>query len=843
MEFYTNIQVSGDNVLVRSIDGEQRLKYREEFFPTLYTLSHKNDTENVMRSYNDEELKQISPGSIRDCRAFIKNNKGVVGMPLYGNIDYIYQYISQREWYRCDHDLEKVLVCNIDIETESEYGFPRVEEAKEAITAITIKDNYTKKFWVFGRGEFVTNRDDVVYLNCKDERELIERFLDAYSKLKPDVITGWNIETFDIPYLVRRIKNLFPDKEYEKKMSPWRMIKERVIEKYGRDHFIYKFYGVSQLDYIDLYKKYTYINRESYRLDHIAFVELDEKKLSYDEYDNIHQFYKMDYQKFIEYNIKDVELVERLDEKLKLIDLIMTMAYDTGVNYEDVFSPVKRWDVLIYNHLKSQNISIPPKNYAVKKDEYEGAYVKEPIVGMHDWVVSFDLNSLYPHLIMQYNISPDTVSHSEFNLDKDGKKKMVNDLLEQNVDLPDLSNRTMTPNGSFYRTDKQGFLPELMQIVYNERVEAKDEMQIAQRELQHEQGFYKKQELENKIAKLDNIQMAKKISLNSAYGALANQYFRYFDINQAEAITYSGQLSIRWIENKLNVYLNKVLDTENEDYVVASDTDSVYLVLGTLVEKFLGSITDKNKIIDSLDKFCEDKLVPYITKCYQELADYLNAYEQKMFMSREAIADKGIWTAKKRYILNVFDNEGVRYAEPYMKIMGIEAVRSSTPSACRETIKESMKVIMEKTEDDMIDFIAYFKEQFFEMDPVDTSFPRTVNGLNKYNCPDRLYKKGTPIHVKGSIIFNKMLKDRNLEKTYESIKEGDKIKFTYLKEPNPTGDKVIAFLNSIPREFEFDGYIDYELQFEKSYLDPIKTILDVLGWKHEKIGSLESFFV
>ena len=284
------------------------------------------------------------------------------------------------------------------------------------------------------------------------------------------------------------------------------------------------------------------------------------------------------------------------------------------------------------------------------------------------------------------------------------------------------------------------------------------------------------------------------------------------------------------------------MKTKEKDYVVASDTDSVYLVLGDLVQKFLGSIVEKDKIIDSLDRFCEDKIVPYITECYQELAEYLNVYEQKMFMSREAIADKGIWTAKKRYILNVFDNEGVRYAEPYMKIMGIEAVRSSTPSACRETIKESIKVIMEKTEDDMIDFIEKFKEEFFEMNPVDTSFPRTVNGLNKYNCPVQLYKKGTPIHVKGSLIFNKMLKELKLENSYESIKEGDKIKFTYLKEPNPTGDKVIAFVNRIPQEFDLESYIDYEMQFEKSYLDPIKTALDVLGWNHERVGNLELFF-
>ena len=841
MEFYTNIQVSGDHILVRSVDGEKRKKYRDYFEPSLYAVSHV-DNETTFKSYNNENLTEIKPGSIRNTRSFLKENKDITGMSLYGNIDYIYQYISHRKWYRCNYDFEKICICNIDIETESEHGFPQVSEAKEAITAITMKDSYTNKFWVFGRGKFITSRDDVHYINCENEKDLIEKFLEAYVKLKPDIITGWNIETFDIPYLIRRIKNIFPEKSYAEKMSPWRIIKEKIITKYGREQFIYKLYGVSQLDYIDLYKKYTYINRESYRLDHIAFVELGEKKLSYEEYDNIHQFYKMDYQKFIEYNIHDVELVERLDNKLKLIELIVTMAYDTGVNYEDVFSPVKRWDVLIYNHLKGQNISIPPKNYAVKKDEYEGAYVKEPIIGMHDWVVSFDLNSLYPHLIMQYNISPDTVLPSEYNFTKDEKKNVVNCLLDRSFKLPELNNRTMTPNGSFYNTTTQGFLPELMQTVYNERVDAKEEMQICQRELQQKQGFYKKTELENQIAKLDNIQMAKKISLNSAYGALANQYFRYFDINQAEAITYSGQLSIRWIENKLNIYLNSVLGTEEKDYVVASDTDSVYIVMGDLVQKFLGSISEKDKIVDALDKYCEDKIIPYIIDCYQELADYLNVYEQKMIMAREAIADKGIWTAKKRYILNVYDNEGIRYAEPYMKIMGIEAVRSSTPFACRETIKESMKIIMEKTENDMIDYIAKFKTDFFVMDPTDISFPRTVNGLNKYNCSRNLYKKGTPIHVKGSIIFNTMLKKLNLQNSYESIKEGDKIKFTYLKEPNPTGDKVIAFINSIPQEFNLSKYIDYEMQFEKSYLDPIKTALNVLGWHHEKVGNLKSFF-
>ena len=456
-------------------------------------------------------------------------------------------------------------------------------------------------------------------------------------------------------------------------------------------------------------------------MDYIASVELGQKKLDHSEFDTFKDFYTKGWQKFIEYNIIDVELVDRLEDKMKLIELALTMAYDAKVNYNDVFYQVRMWDTIIYNYLKKRNIVIPPKNRSEKNDKYAGAYVKEPIPGKYDWVVNFDLNSLYPHLIMQYNISPETLveeRHPTATVDK---------ILNQEIDI---SNDYATcANGAQYRKDVRGFLPELMDKMYGDRVIFKKKMIEAKK--QYEKTPTKK--LEKEIARCNNIQMAKKISLNSAYGAIGNQYFRYYKLANAEAITLSGQVSIRWIENKMNDYLNKILKTEEVDYVIASDTDSIYLNLGPLVEVIYKD-REKNgsSIVSFLNQVCEVELEKYITNSYETLAEYVNAYDQKMFMKRENIADRGIWTAKKRYILNVWDSEGVRYEEPKLKMMGIEAVKSSTPAPCRKMIKDALKIMMNGSEDDMIDYIDTCRKEFKKLPPEEIAFPRTASDVVKY---------------------------------------------------------------------------------------------------------------
>ena len=471
----------------------------------------------------------------------------------------------------------------------------------------------------------------------------------------------------------------------------------------GRKNIAFEVGGLSQLDYMDLYKKFTYKAQESYRLDHIANVELGQKKLDHSEFDTFKDFYTGNWQKFVEYNIIDVELVDRLEGKMKLIELAVTMAYEAKVNYNDVFYQVRMWDNIIYNYLKDKNVVIPPKERSDKNDKYAGAYVKEPIPGVYDWVVSFDLNSLYPHLIMQYNISPETLldeRHPTVNVDK---------ILNEEIAFEMYKDNAICANGAMYRKDVKGFLPELMEKMYGDRVVFKKKMLAAKQQYEKTPTVA----LEKEISRCNNIQMAKKISLNSAYGAIGNQYFRYYKLANAEAITLSGQVSIRWIEMRMNGYLNKLLQTEGEDYVIASDTDSIYLNLGPLVTKFFSNISDdKTKVVGILDQICEDKLEPFIEQSYQNLADYVSAYEQKMFMKRENIADRGIWTAKKRYILNVWDSEGVRYEDPKLKIMGLEAVKSSTPAPCRKMIKDALKIILTQTEDDVISFIDQCRKDF-----------------------------------------------------------------------------------------------------------------------------------
>ena len=672
-----------------------------------------------------------------------------------------------------------------------------------------------------------------------------------WDKESPDIVTGWNIETFDIPYLVNRAKRLFDEKKNPfRLLSPWKKIHAYTLFGMGgKELQAYNIIGVETLDYLQMYRKFTYTNQESYRLDHIAFVELGERKLDYSEQGSLHLLYKNDYQKFIEYNIKDVELVEELDSKLKLLEMLVALAYLCKVNYGNTFGQVRMWDTLIFNNLLRKNIVIPPKKHSSKSSNFEGAFVKEPIIGIHEWVVNFDLNSLYPHLIMQYNLSPETLITDELPKElqkiKDDRPG-VKGLLDQTQSLDGLEkyNLTYTPNNEFYRKDVQGFLPEMMQNIYNDRVKYKKKMIATKKKLQKEKDPKEKIVLSKLVSKYHNMQNNLKTTLNSAFGAMGNEHFRYFDQRIAEAVTTSGQLSIKWIEKEINRYLNEVLKPEEEkDYVVAVDTDSVYICMDDLVKTVYGdTIDDKNKVVDFLDKVCSEQMEKIIDKSYQKLAEYVNAYDQKMVMKRENIADKALWTAKKRYIMNVYDAEGIRYDEPQLKVMGIESVRSSTPAACKEKMKGIFNIIMNGTEEDAINYIDKFREEFRTLEAEDIFFPRSVRGITKYHDAAQLYIKGSPIHVKGALIYNKLLKDKKLLNSYPTIKDGEKIKFAYLKKPNPVGDTVIAILNQLPEEFGLGEYIDYDLQFQKAFIEPMSSVMGAVGWNTEHISTLEDFF-
>ncbi len=840
--YYTNVAVQGNNILFRGVKNGRRVKMKVQYSPTLFLPSKKPSEWKTLFGDNLEPMKF---GDIRDAKDFVRKYDGVENFKIYGNDRFEYSFIADEFVGQIDWDIQHINIAIIDIEVGSENGFPDPYKTTEPITAIAWK-TLNGGTTVYGCGDYETKGEEV-YIKCDSEYDLCKKFLKDWQENCPDVVTGWNIDFFDIPYLVNRFRMILGEDE-AKKLSPWNYMWERKVTINGRELIQYNIGGVAALDYIELYKWYAPggKSQESYKLDNIANVELGENKLSYDEYDNLHQLYRLNYQKFIEYNIKDVELIVKLEDKLKLLELALTLAYDTKTNYEDVFAQTRMWDALIYSHLLEKKIIVPPKVIQRKNSAFEGAYVKDPQVGMHNWVASFDLNSLYPHLLIQYNISPETLVEPE-NYTQEMRDVLkqnvnVNSLLASEIDTSKLHGCTLTPNGQFFRTDIQGFLPKMMEEMYEDRKKFKKMMLKAKQEYENERDPVKKVEIDKLVARYNNLQLAKKVSLNSAYGALGSQYFRFYDLRQALAVTLAGQLSIRWIENKLNQYMNKLLKTENEDYVIASDTDSIYLRLGDLIDKVYPQTKDSNKIIQFMDKVCEDKIQPFIDQSYQELASYVHAYSQKMQMKREALSDKGIWTAKKRYILNVYNNEGVQYDEPQMKVMGLEMVKSSTPAVIREKMKQTITLIVNATEQDVQDFIEKFKQEFKTLPPEDVAFPRGINGLKDYSDSATLYKKGTPIHVRGAILYNFMLKEKNLTKSYPLIQEGEKLKFTYLKTPNPLKEDVISFPVRLPKEMGLNEYVNYDLQFEKSFIEPIKVILNCIGWKTEKQSSLEDFF-
>ena len=743
-EFYTAVYTLGNDIAEIYYKDGKRHTRRVPFQPSLFAPSLTKKAQ--WHSLEGLPLDEWFPGSISDCKDTIEQYSTVSNFKIYGNTDWSAQYIARTYPGEVQYDYKQLRIGFLDIETESEDGFPSIESPNERINAITIETDGK-------RVSFALNEFELADVEChvfNDERDMLRSFVEYWELHYPDIITGWNIRFFDIPYIYGRIVKLF-DEKTAKRLSPLKRIQEKIVNRKGKDHTVFDLLGVATLDYYELYIKFTYTNRESYSLNHIANVELGEKKLDYTEYESIREFYTNDFQKFMEYNSHDVTLVQKLDKKLKLLELVVALAYNAKVNFTDTFSQVKTWDCIIYHHLADKKIAIPLKPEAEEKGEqFEGAYVKDPQVGMHQWIVSFDLDSLYPHLIMQYNISPETK-------DKLGKRNTLNPdhilnpesteagkqfiRYQDHYEYSQKHNTTIAANGVYFTRDRQGFLPRLMETMYEERKLYKEKMLDAKRQLKAlpESAVKERTALEFDITKYHNFQLVRKIQLNSAFGAIGNPYFRYYDIDCAEAITVSGKLAIRWIEQELNKYLNKMVGTTDIDFVIASDTDSVYLCLDKVVQKIFKNPATDAKITEVLEKLCKDKIEPFIASRYEELAKRVNAYAQKMRMKRESICSKGIWTAKKRYMLNVMMGEdGVLLKEPELKIMGIETARSSTPQIVRQALKTAIGLIMNKGEGAVREFVQTFYNEFNTAPIEEIAFPRSVTGMDKYSCKTQI---------------------------------------------------------------------------------------------------------
>ena len=828
MSFYTNVLRYKNYILHRGYQNNGERFMRKEYFqPTLFVSSKKKEG---WTGFDGQDVAPIEFESMFEANQWLKQNIDVSGRNIYGNKKFAQQFVTQKYPRDIEFKREFINVGTIDIETDYDTGFPHPNEASQQILAITYKSSKFSTYHVWGYGEFDTTKaliSDVKYIRCNSEEELLSKFLEFWSHpdIIPDVITGWNTRFFDIPYIVNRMAKVLGIQEIQR-LSPWNMqLEHRRITKRGSENDVYEIPGIQTLDYMELFQKfgYTYGPQESYALNHIAYVVLGEKKLSYEESGSLKNLYKDDHQKYIDYNMKDVQLVDRLEEKMALITLALTIAYKGGVNYQDTFGVTAIWESIIYRKLNLSKVVVPLSDNEKPYRSFAGGYVKEPQVGRHDWIVSFDLNSLYPNLIVQYNMSPETLT------DNNHMNDVGYYLSGQSVD----SEYSVAANGSSYRKDIDGVLPQIIEEYYDERVSVKQMQIAAQKEIQN--GYTA--QLDKEIVTLENKQLAIKILLNSLYGALGNKHFHYFDIRLAEGVTLSGQLAIQWAEKAMNAAMNKLLQSE-KDYVVAIDTDSLYVNFGPLVKK----LSPANPVF-FLDKICKEHFEPILQKAYEKLFKNMNAHKNRMVMAREGISDSGIWTAKKRYILNVHNNEGIQYKEPKLKIMGIEAIKSSTPEVVRDKFKKAFNLIISGTEAETQKFIQDFRNEFRTLAPEQVAFPRRVSNITDWHDHKTIYKKSCPIHVRGSLLFNKHLKYNKLQQQYELITNGSRIKFCYLKLPNPIKENVIAFQDALPKELKLHNYIDYDLQFDKTFIEPLNLILNSIGWSAEEQTTLEDFFV
>jgi DNA polymerase elongation subunit (family B) len=852
MRFYTNVQLSGNNICVREVDENgNRKKYRVPFCPKLYTPTNKPAK---FWTLSGQGLEELSYESIKDAKEFTKRYEDVQGFEVFGNTMYQYAWITESFPTALEADMQKMSIISLDIEVNSTNGFPEPTEAKEKVLSFVIKH------WASGQRYVCAVNPDrmgvpydpttrgipgkINYLECKDEEELLDAFIHIWKKLQPDIITGWAIKTFDIPYLVNRLLVLRGEGAANF-LSPWGYIQKKSVTWLNQEVPTYEISGVSNLDYMFIYKKNTFVPRENWKLDYIATVELGEGKVAYEG--PIQAFYEQDFHKFVDYNIQDVDLIDKLDDKLKLVSVVMDVAYYAKVNYEDVLSQTRVWDMKINNRLLEKNVVIPQSKHNVKGEKYEGAYVKAPIPGLYKWIVSVDFASLYPNLIRTFNIGMETKHDYISGINQ--HTMLTEESYIVNAMKDSISNDLcLAANGVRYTRSELSLYSELLAEVFGNRIAFKKRAKVAKSKIE---ALKSKEQTPDVLREIDSLgfevsyctvkDKVMKVLMNSLYGAIGCEYFRHYDVQNAEAVTISGQYVLKYVENATNVHLNKSFKTKNVDYVVYCDTDSMYINLESLVINLGLENKPVEKVINFLDAFCKKELQPFIDQtCLDVIQNKVNGVGDNLKMVRDVIADVAIWTAKKRYIMNVYDSEGVRYDQPQMKMMGIEAIKSSTPGPCRKKLEEAIKIIISGDKKQLVDLVQDFRREFKTLELKTIALPTGVNGIEDYPMTNGQFKSKTPWHVKASLTHNVMVEKHGLKT--KPIASGEKIKVIFLKTPNPAGSPSIAFVGTLPKEFQIDAFIDYDTQFGKSFLEPLKLITEAINWNVENSRSLEDFF-
>ena len=850
---YSSVKCYGGKIFYRGYNKKtrERIQQKIEYSPTLFIPTQENTGYRLI-SGKKQNMLPVYFDNIREAKDAIYKNREIENAPSYAGIrDFEYAYIIDAE-DGIEPDISLLRIANIDIEVisddEEETEFPEPKFAKQPIVAITVCFN--SKFYTFGLADFKNTDPTVRYLKCENEVDLLAKFLKFWTKCDFDIVTGWNIRGFDIPYIVNRIKNVLGE-DFAKKLSPWGMLRAYTAKGKYKEFESYELIGIEMLEYMQLYQKIPHGNatQESYSLEHISQVELDEGKLEFkEEYGTIGNLYRKNPQLFLEYNIHDTRCVDNIDKKLKFISLYCTTAYDSRSNFSDVNMQSVMVDNFIFRYAKEKKLVMPAKKHIDHKDAFAGAFVKDTLAGKYNWIVTCDLTSLYPHLQMQFNISPDTLREHLFE-----RKLKVNEVAETGPDL-DLQNKaikhncSLAGNGQFFTNEFVGLLPEIQNQMFKDRKQYKKKMLEAEEALSKlKETDPKYKEVEIEALKFKNLQTAKKVQLNSIYGVSGAKVFRFYDTRISEAITLSGQIVIKRITKKINEFLMKASGKNDFDFVIASDTDSTLLNLGPVVDVHFSrkeQREEKTKIINWLDEYTKKELEPFIDETFRELASELNCLENKMHMKREKIAEAGIFTKKKRYALLINDEEGIRYKEPKLKTVGLETVKSSTPKLMRQKLKDALILCLTKDEKDLQDYFKKFKEEVvinnkYSPEEIATNF--NAGGMVKYHVePGAPFKLKTPFHIKGALFHNHLIHILKLKGKVKEIELGDKIKILKLNEPNKWSKDYISFVGTqLPKAFKIGiKDIDMRHQFDTTFTKPLSAIAETCGWSLEKRKSL-----
>lgn len=904
-------------------------------FPiSLYLRSQKGEAKSI---YGDP-LYERQFERIADAKNFVDEYDGVTGMEIYGQTDWVQQFIAYhypQEPGKLEFNIKDFRVVSIDLEVAHDDGFPEPAEAAEEIISINYKV-FGGRSYAFGFHEKpnIDELSGVEYIKCIDERDLLTKFVDFFRTDAPHIFTGWNAYGFDVPYLVNRVNNVLGEKSADR-LSPFHGMSgikgyiSKTYNKEGVDSF--KILGVTVLDFLELYKKFHPEKRESYRLDYIGEIECKTSKVDYSEYgnslmrlyrgewhvaadkdpstlsvkdrwcrvrgiirgellrrgiehvdadehlvaapcdlsgietqvhevvdwndDDLWEIYtevdghvkSLSFGQFLHYNAVDNDLVEMLDAKLQYVQLGVAIAMLTKSRIADCMGTVRIWDNLIY-HMALQDEAVIPPKVRQFDSEKAGGFVRDTVPGRYRWPVTFDLTSLYPSIARLLNMSPETQLSEPM-----GGQEMVDRFLSGELRPEDYTSDGVcfAFNGVTFDTTRPGIVARAMSFVFYERKRYKNLMKDVKRQSESAkaEGASLSQiaEFDAEMSKWDAFQKAVKVVNNGGYGALGNPNFRYFRPAISDAITVTGQYVIRFIAERLNWYMNDVLKTTDVEYVIGSDTDSVMLTLAGFVDKIdpEGKVPT-SKMVDAVNQFCEKGIEKFLEDEYAKLAESLNAIENTLDMKREAICDVGLFRAKKNYAMRVWDMEHVRYAEPQMKIAGLESQRTDKPIPCREMMRDLIPVFFDGTEAELQKKVSDFKELFLKM-PIDKiAFPKGVSDVVKWTGPDGNVdpmQKSVPIHSRAAVVYNYLLKNRpELSGIHPVIKNKSKIKFVYLKPQNPIGSHVVGFLSELPEEFGLRKYIDLESQFEKSFLNPIQSLATLVGWSAEKRAKLDDLF-